>query len=247
MIEHTSAHFGRLVFDRNAIVRAALRAYVETSLHEIARFWDPAFDWVDWEGNLERGALLHIQDCNHVVVAWTEAGIVGLAYELGCGPVEQLDLSPDAVTGGPDDVRGAVMGLPDELEPALVLATSMLPFSGPHGERTAGVGFWIYGDRFGGTFFTFQDLCRAWGVERLAPWGLLHKGRLLPLCCEASHPRPGKIVVNHARAEDAPAHAIMDAVVDRRRKGPTEFTPAELETLLQPALDTERLLGVQRF
>ena len=25
-----------------------------------------------------------------------------------------------------------------------------------------------------------------------------------------------------------------------------EFTPAELETLLQPALDTERLLGVQR-
>jgi hypothetical protein len=250
MIERVTADFGRLVFDRDAIVRAALRAYVETSLHGIARFWDPAFDWVDWEGNLERGALLHIQDCNHVVVAWTEAGIVGLAYELGCGPVEQLDLSPDAVTGGPDDVRGAVTGLPDELEPALVLATSMLPFSGPHGERTAGAGFWLYGDRGGGTLFVLHLLLNVYhasGVERLAPWGLLHNGRLLPRTCEGiGYVRPGKVVINHVRPQDAPAHAIMDAVVDRRLKGPTEFTPAELETLLHPGLGPEQLLGAQR-
>ena len=59
MIERTSRHFGRLVFfGRDAIVRAALRAYVETSLHGIARFRDPAYDWVEWEGDLERGALL---------------------------------------------------------------------------------------------------------------------------------------------------------------------------------------------
>ncbi|MDI3288546.1 hypothetical protein [Polyangium sp. 15x6] len=38
----------------------------------------------------------------------------------------------------------------------------------------------------------------------------------------------------------------MDAVVDRRLKGPTEFTPAELETLLLPTPKPERVLASQR-
>lgn len=55
MIERASRDFGRLVFDRDAIVRTALRAYVETCLHGIARFGDPAYDWVEWQGNQDRG------------------------------------------------------------------------------------------------------------------------------------------------------------------------------------------------
>ena len=64
------------------------------------------------------------------VVGWSEAGVVGLAYELGCGPVEQLDLAPSAVTRGPDDVRAAVPGLPTELEPTFLMAAGMLDVGG---------------------------------------------------------------------------------------------------------------------
>ncbi|MDI3289430.1 hypothetical protein [Polyangium sp. 15x6] len=243
MIERATTHFGRLVFDRDAIVRAAVRAYVESSLHGIARFAFPAYDLTVWRGNVERGALFHLRSwVDYVVVAWTEAGIVGLAYD-GCGPMQHCALSIDAVTGGPDDVRWALPGLPEELEPALVLATSLLGVGCDHGERDVGGGFWLHGDRMGGRFFEDPENC---GGHWLAAWGLLHNGRLLPLCCEASsHPRPGKVVVNHARPQDAPAHAIMDAVVDRRLKGPTEFTPAELETLLYPAPDPKRVLDAQ--
>jgi len=152
------------------------------------------------------------------------------------------------VTGGPDDVRGAVPGLPEELEPALVLATSMLDVGPDHGEKWAGVGFWLLGDRTGGTLFLFRDLTLARGAHRLAAWGLLHNGRRLPLCCGAStSPRPGKIMDNPARPQDAPAHAIMDAVVDRRLSGPTELTATELETLLLPAPKPSQLLGAQRM
>lgn len=243
MIERTLPHFGRLVFlGRDAIVRAALRAYVETSLHGIARFAEPACDSVEWKGDVQRGAIFHMRDeHNYVVVAWTEPGIVALAFN-GWGPLQCGALPIDAVTGGPDDVRWALPGLPEELEPALVLATSMLSVGCDHGERSVGSSFWLYGERMGETFFA-----EPWnsGSPWLAAWGLLHKGRLLQRSCE-NHPPPGKVVVNHVRSEDAPAHAIIDAVVDRRLKGPTEFTPAELDTLLHPGLGPEQLLGAQR-
>ncbi|MRG91480.1 hypothetical protein [Polyangium spumosum] len=240
MIERVIPRFGRLVFDQDAIVRAALRAYVETSLYRIARFEFPAYDWAGWMGDIERGTLFYIRDWRDwVVVAWTEAGIVGLAYD-GWGSIQHRTLSADAVTGGPDDVRWALPGLPEELEPALVLATSTLGVGCDHGERSVGSGFWLSGGRIAGRFFEDPD---DGGASWLAAWGLLHKGRLLPRYC---HPRPGKIVVNHARPQDAPAHAIMDAVVDRRLKGPTEFTPAEIEMLLLPAPDPKRVLDAQR-
>ncbi|MDC0748673.1 hypothetical protein [Polyangium mundeleinium] len=247
MIERVTRHFGRLVFDRDVIVRAALRAYIETHLERIGRFAFPACDGAMWEGGLKRGAIYNDDGCgDYEVVAWTEAGVVGLACELGAGPIEQLGLSLDAVTGGPDDVRGAVPGLPAELELAFVMAVGMLYVGEEHGERQAGVGFWLHGDRVGGTLFAVHDPTRARGARRLAAWGLLHKGRLLPLSCESYRPRPGGIVTYHDRPQDAPAHAIMDAVVDRALKGPTEFTPAELETLLLPAPDPERVLAAQR-
>ena len=41
MIERAT-RFGHLVFGRDAIVRAALRAYVEAVLHGLARFSFPA-------------------------------------------------------------------------------------------------------------------------------------------------------------------------------------------------------------
>ena len=249
MIERATRHFGNLVFDRDAMVRAALRAYVETSLFGIARFDFPAARFGEWTGDLQRGAFVNFDGClDYEVVAWTEVGVVGLALDGGQGPIQQLDLSVDAVTGGPDDVRGAVPGLPEELEPALVLATSMLDVGPDYGERWAGVGFWLLGDRIGGMLFLFHNPTLARGAHRLAAWGLLHNGRRLPLCCEAStSPRPGKIVDNHVRPQDAPAHAIMSAVVNRRLSGPTELTATELETLLLLAPKPSQLLGAQRM
>jgi hypothetical protein len=247
MIERVTRHFGRLVFDRDAIVRAALRAHVEYLLDGIARFWYPASEGMEWTGDLQRGAIYNVDlEGNYEVVAWTEAGVVGLACEIGCGSIEQLGLPLDAVTGGPDDVRGAVPGLPAELESAFVMAVGWLYVGDEHGERRAGVGFWLHGDRAGGTLLAVHDPTLAGGARRLAAWGLLHNGRLLPLSCESYQPRPGWIVTYHNRPEDAPAHAVMDAVVDRRLKGPTEFTPDELATLLPTPPDPERLLGAQR-
>ncbi|MRG95689.1 hypothetical protein [Polyangium spumosum] len=250
MIERVTCDFGRLVFDRDAIVRAALRAYVEYLLEGISRFWYPASEGAMWEGDLQRGAIYNVNlEGDYEVVAWNEAGVVGLAYQAGQGPIEQLGLSLDAVTRGPDDVRGAVPGLPAELEPAFVMAVGKLARGEArdddvvYGEKLAGVGFWLHGNRVGGTLFDDPSPC---GAARLAAWGLLHDGRLLPLSCESYNPRPGWIVTNHNRKEDAPAHAIIDAVVDRRLKGPTEFTPAELETLLHPTPDPKRVHAVQR-
>jgi hypothetical protein len=247
MIERTTDCFGRLVFDRDAIVRAAVRAYVENFVAQLPNCLGfQAVYGAEWTGDFQQGALCNDDGCgDYEVIAWTRAGVVGLACELGWGPIEQLDLSPDAVTGSPDDVRGALPGLPEELEPALVMATRMLEVGLEHGEKQAGVGFWLYGDHIAGTMFDESIPC---GASRLAAWGLLHRGRLLPLSSSASsHPRPGGIVVDEARPEDAPLHAIIDAVTDRALKGPTEFTPDELATLVRRPPDPTILLDAQRM
>ena len=232
---------GRLVFDREAIVRAALRAYVEAVIANIGPHNFPACTSPDWTGSLQRGAFYNGNGSgSYDVVAWTEAGIVGLAYELGWGPIEQLGLSVDAVTRGPDDVRAAVPGLPAELEPALVLATALLFEGACHKEKLAGVGFWLHGDRVAGTLF---DDPTADGADRLTPWGLLQNGRL-PRACE---PRAAAKAAELDRTRYAPFNAILDAVVDRALTGPTELTTAEIETLVYPAPDPERLIGAQRM
>ncbi|MFT3768438.1 MAG: hypothetical protein QM820_23565 [Minicystis sp.] len=240
MIERNH-RFGRLVFDRDAIVRAALRAYVEAIVANLPNSLSfAACNVPRWTGNLQRGAFYNGDGCGaYDVVAWTEAGVVGLAYELGFGPLEQLGLSVDAVTGGPDDVRGALPGLPDELEPALVMAVGMLGVGPEHGQRDAGVGFWLRGDHVAGTLFDDPTLL---GVRRLAAWGLLHNGRLLPVC----DPRTATIAAERARTTDAPLHAIVDAVTDRRLAGPTELTTDEIATLIPKPPDPDRLLGAQR-
>lgn len=246
MIERAT-RFGHLVFDRDAIVRAALRAYVESFVAQLPNCLGvQASDGAMWEGDLQRGAIYNDDGCGaYEVVAWTEAGLVGLAYELGWGPLEQLGLSVDAVTGGPDDVRGALPGLPSDLEPAFVMAASMLGVGPEHGQLDAGVGFWLHGDRVAGTMFDDSIPC---GAQRLAAWGLLHDGRLLPLSSSAAcSPRPGGIVIDEARPQDAPLHAIIDAVTDRALAGPTEFTTDELATLLVRPPDPETLLYAQRM
>ncbi len=230
---------GQLVFDRDAIVRAALRANVEAVIASIGRHEFPPCSVPRWTGDLQRGAFCNDDGCGaYDVVAWTEAGVVGLAYELGFGPLEHFGLSASAVTGGPDDVRGALPGLPDELEPALVLATRML-VKGNEGERLAGVGFWLHGDRVAGTLFDDPTLL---GVRRLAAWGALQNGRL-PRRCD-----PGTAAKAAAldRTTFAPIHAIIDAVVDRALAGPTELTTDELTTLIPRPPEPKRLLGVQR-
>jgi hypothetical protein len=237
--------YGNLVFDRDAIVRAALRAYVEAIFGNfpLKRLSFPASAVPRWTGDLERGAFCNDDQCGaYEVVAWTEAGVVGLAFELGWGPIEQLGLSVDAVTGGPDDVRGALPGLPDELEPALVMATAMLGDGPEHGEKMAGVGFWLYGDHVAGTLFDDPTAC---GADRLVMWGMLRGGRLLPSIARSSHPHNRAIVAECAR-KDAPIHALIDAVVDRRMRGPTELTTAELELLFPTPPDPKHLLGAQR-
>jgi hypothetical protein len=246
MIERTT-RFGRLVFDRDAIVRAALRLYVECTVAEARCSTSSVSAGAIWEGDLQRGALYNDDGCgDYEIVAWTETGVVGLAYELGFGPIEQLDLSVDAVTGGPEDVRAAVPGLPDELEPAFVMAAGWLatgqghPNGRVYGERLAGVGFWLHGERVAGTLF---DDPTANGANRLAAWGLLRGGRL-PLACsdrvESLPVDPPKVV---------PIQAIVDAVTDRALKGPTALTPAELETLRVPVATPplKRVLSAQRM
>jgi hypothetical protein len=236
--------YGILVFDRDAIVRAALRAYVEAIFGNfpLNRLSFPACAVPRWTGDLQQGAFYNGDGCgNDDVVAWTETGVVGLAFELGWGPIQQLGLSVDAVTGGPDDVRGALPGLPDELEPALVMATRMLS-KGNDEERLAGVGFWLCGGHLAGTLF---DDPTSPGAEQLAAWGSLRGGRLLPPIARSSHPHNRAVALECARKE-ASIHALMDAVVDRRLGGPTELTSAEIEMLFPSAPDLKRLLGVQR-
>ncbi|MEO5726393.1 MAG: hypothetical protein ABI134_34895, partial [Byssovorax sp.] len=181
------------------------------------------------------------------VVGWTEAGVVGLAFELGFGPIDHLDLPVDAVTGGPDDVRGALPGLPAELEPALMLAADML-LTGEQKrgdvyveEKLAGVGFWLHGDRVAGTLF--DDPVDV-GARQLAMWGLLQGGRLLPGAALFSKPQNRAVVAECARKQ-APMHTLMDTVVNRRLGGPTEFTADEIERLFPTPPDREQLLGAQ--
>jgi hypothetical protein len=237
--------YGNLVFDRDAIVRAALRAYLEAIFAGLlGRLSFPACAEPRWTGNLQRGAFYNGDGCgNYNVVGWTEVGVVGLAYELGWGPIEHLDLPVDAVTGGPDDVRGALPGLPDELEPALVLAASMLGVGPEHGQRDAGVGFWLCGDHVAGTLF--DDPVDV-GARQLAMWGLLRDGRLLPLSAHFSNPQNRAVVAEYV-GRDAALHAVIDTVVDRRLGGPTELTTEEIEVLFPTPPDPKRRLGVQRM
>jgi len=247
MIERSIPCFGRLVFDRDAIVRAALRAYVETYLawvDPLGRLSAPAADHASWTGDIQRGAFYKDGGSgsagDYDVVAWTEAGVVGLAWELGWGPIEQLGLSVDAVTGGPDDVRAALPGLPDDLEPALVLGSGMLDVGMEHGEKLAGVGFWLCGDRVAGTLFDDPTAC---GADRLVAWSALQNGRL---------PRVRRSKEDAAfwaeldRTRGAAMHAFIDTVVDRRMRGPTELTTDEIVMLLPKPPDRERLLCTQR-
>jgi hypothetical protein len=238
--------YGNLVFDRDAIVRGALRAYVEAIFAEYP-FYRVSFAACAvprWTGDLQRGAFCNDnQEGAYNVVGWTEAGVVGLAYELGFGPIEWLDLPVSAVTGGPDDVRGALPGLPDELEPALVIAAGMLEEGQNHEEKLAGVGFWLHGDHVAGTLF--EDPADA-GARQLVMWGLLLRGRLLPPSYYFSSPDNRAVVVECARKQ-APMHALMDTVVDRRLRGPTELTVEELEMLLPSTPEPGRLLGLQRM
>lgn len=241
---------GRLVFDRDAIVRAALRAYVEALVADLPNgLWLPVCEHSRWEGNFQHGAFYNDDGCGgHEVIAWTEAGVVGLAYELGWGPIEQLGLSVDAITSGPEDVRGALPGLPDELEPAFVNAVGMLPAGSGHRkggvlvqclDKLAGVGFWLYGDKVGGTLFDNPTFA---GIRQLLPWGMLQNDRLPFWVIGELAPQAAE----RARTTDAPIHAIIDTVTDRALKGPTEFTADELAILIPKPPDPQRLLGAQR-
>lgn len=241
-------HVHRLVFDRDAIVRAAVRALVEGYVRRLPNCLSFAVaDGAIWKGDLQRGALYNDNgEGDYEVIAWTEAGVVGLAFELGFGPFEQLGLLPDAVTGGPDDVRAAVPDLPDELEPAFVMAAGMLD-TGParpkgdtyvvYGERLAGVGFWLFGDRVAGSMF---DDRTAAGANRLAAWGSLQRGRLPP----AHSSRVDRLPPD--RPQEIPLQALVDALTERALKGPTELTTDEIAMLLPKPPHPENLLNAQR-
>jgi len=231
-----------LVFDRDAIVRAALRAHIETNLARVDPLerLNPVSYVGSWTGDLQRGAFYNDNiEGDYEVVAWNEAGVVGLAYELGWGPLEQLGLSLDAVTGGPDDVRGAVPGLPAELESAFLMAAGMLNVGPEHGQKDAGVGFWLCGDRVEGSLFEDST---AGGAIRLVAWGSLRDGRL-PYLCDAED--TAAMAAENARRGAAPIEAIVDAVTARALAGPTELTADEIATLLPSPPQPARLLSAQ--
>lgn len=234
---------GTLVFDRDAIVQAALRAHVERSLADVdplRRLSFTASFCPSWKGKFQRGAFYNGNGCgDDDVVAWTETGVVGLAYQLGFGPIEQLGLSLDAVTGGPEDVRGAVPELPAELESAFLMAAGMLEVTGRYGETTAGVGFWLDGERVAGSLF---DEPTPEGAYRLVAWGMLQEGRL-PLMCDAD---TRALEEEIDRTTAAPIQGLVDALVARALTGPTELTTDELATLLPTPADARQLLGAQR-
>ncbi len=245
MIQRAS-RFGNLVFDRSALVRAALRTYVEAIFNRIPNRRLPLSlsncDYPNWTGDLKIGAFYSGDlEGNQNVLAWTDAGVVGLAYEHGFGPLQHLDLSPDAVTGGPEDVRGAVPDLPAELEPAFAMASALLD-PGSQGEKLAGIGIWLYGDEIGGSFFTDRI---GPGADQLARWGKLQGGRLLSSSAFSRYPSRREDFAE-AECRAAPANALLDAVVDRRMAGPTEFTPEEIEMIFRAPPDPKELLPAQR-
>ena len=226
--------FGPILFNRDAIVRAALRAYVEcilAPLDPLARHVLTACVVPKWTGNLQRGAFFNGDGCgNYDVVAWTEAGIVGLVYKRSATAIEQLG--------------AALPGLPDELLPALDMAAELLE-AGAHGEKLATIGFWLHGDRTGGTLFDDPTLpgagrLVAWGrLERIVPWGTLDetgKGRL-PLSGDRDL---AALAIMLARTLALPIHAVIDAVTDRALKGPTELLPDELATLFPTPIDANQ-------
>jgi hypothetical protein len=112
-----------------------------------------------------------------------------------------------------------------------------------YGEKLAGVGFWLHGDRVGGTLF--DDPVDV-GARHLAAWGLLWDGRLPPRTYFCG-PNDRAIVLQCAQTTDAPIHALIDRVVDRRLHGPTELTLEELKMLFPTPPDPGQLLGVQRM
>jgi len=227
---------GYLVFNREAIIRAAFRAYVEVTLayldprqcHPI-----PPDCGQTWTGDLQRGAL-----AGDMTVAWNEAGVVGIVFESRWRSSASLESLPEGpVATNPDDVRSVVPDLPDELLPALEMACGLIDQR--HHIETARVGFWLCGDRMGGTLFD-TPIDEVWWW-RLAKWGRIGRGRLLP----AYSGHTEKITEDTFRAY-APFLAVVDAVVDRRLRGPTELLPDELATLFPVPIDMDVLVIGQR-
>lgn len=240
MVQRVSPLFKKNIifdFECDAIVCAALRGHIEAAFHRVGHLPMTPCDRAWLEGDLDCGAFLNVSASpSYDVVAWNEVGVVGLAFDAWNGPIQQLGLSIDDVTGGPDDIRAAVPDLPEELEPVFVRAASLLDL-GQHDEKSAGIGFWLLRDQAGGTFFTATRRMR--GAFALGAWGLLNGTRLMGTCSNEFHDEPDE-------PEDVPIHQVIDAVLDRRLDGPTELTPAELEILLSRQPEPAKLLSAQR-
>jgi hypothetical protein len=237
---HTRNPDYRVFFDRDSIVRAALRAYIESVFakvdpldrHPFAALFTPR-----WTGDVKKGAFRSTdENGSYEVLAWSETGVVGLAYEKGYGPVEHLELPPSAVKGTSDDLRIAMPELPAELETTYEMAVDLLDL-GIHGEKLASVGCWQHGELVGGSLYEYYHQK---GKERLRAWGKLKKGPLRRWY-------QNSYVLDLGRTKAAPIQALVDAVTERVLRGPTELTADEIATLLPTAPDAERLLTAQRM
>jgi len=236
---HTqNPEYRRFYVDQGAIVHAALRAYIENVLawldpldrHPLAASFVPRFT-----GDLKQGAFRNGDEHgSYEVLAWSAAGVVGLAYERGYGPIEHLELPIEAVKGGPEDVFIALTELPAELFPTLEMAAGLLDV-GTHGEKLASVGFWLHGELAGGSFYEYYI---QQGKDRLRAWGRLQGGRLRRWY-------QGSYVMDLGRTKAEPIQALADALTDRALKGPTKLLPNELATLLPKPPDPERLRDAQ--
>lgn len=235
---------GPLTFDRDALTAAALHAFIESALtrldpHRRLPFHGHAES--TWDGDLQHGAVfLGNGQGDYQVLGWNPAGVVGFAFELGFGPQEEFGLEPDAITGGPDDVRHAVAGLPAALDSALVKASAQLLTDDSRlGERLASVGFWVDANEVGGSLF---DEPEHPGARVLRGWGLLESG------VAPGSARDANAEIASAQAlESASLVKVIDDVFARARLGPTELTTEELEVVFEgPPPHADELVPARR-
>lgn len=146
-----------LHFDTREIVDGAIVSYL-VSL--VAWAFDGSGLWNVWHeidlvGDRTSGSLdFGDGEGNSGVLAWEGDNLVAFEFQLGFGPIEEADLTD--VTGGPEDVRALLPGLPDELEPLFQRAARRLR-PGSEGELSASAGLWLTRDDVGCSVFERRD------------------------------------------------------------------------------------------
>lgn len=210
-------------FDPDTIIAGAIGSAL---LVAVARAFEDSSvpgTWVecDLSGDRSKGSFVGGDGEGNVsVLAWEGRALVAFEYRLGFGPAQQLDRSPDALTRGPEDVRGFVPGMPAELEGVFQRAAALLR-DGPDGAPAASAGLWVTPESIGCSVFGANDDYVP-GREILR-WGV---GPDDEICDDES-------VDDAAGAAAATrAEAVIDDLASRAGPGRTTLTKEEAAAIL---------------